>query len=248
MEQQAELSVNTSQKNKKQIFIYVLSSISMLASVACVSFVLAVVLLPELSTRIRTFFLVMLGAAVFSLLSVVLFFIAGKNVKSRRKIMHAVLIFYFAVYVIVFIGFVFLVRAYTNRLGFGVSYNPKWLAEALPNLMPFKFFISNAKTIANGSGRMFITLFDIFGNFVVYMPIAFFLPIFSQTYRKFDAFFPPLVFIAICVEMFQGMFSLGTCCTDDIILGVLGAVLVFWIMRWKKVDDFLIRNGIYFGN
>ena len=91
MEQQAELSVNTSQKNKKQIFIYVLSSISMLASVACVSFVLAVVLLPELSTRIRTFFLVMLGAAVFSLLSVILFFIAGKNVKSRRKIMHAVL-------------------------------------------------------------------------------------------------------------------------------------------------------------
>ncbi len=243
-------SVNSKHENGEKgmlkVILRIFFVIFLLAAIYCVAFVASVMFIPGITARIRVFFFMIAGAVAFSVTSVVMFFLCGDQSVRERKFIRGAVIFYFAVYIVLFIGFVFFVRAYTNRESYTFAYNPHWLAESTGVLVPFRIIISQVKRLFSGPTAAVITAFDLVGNLVAYMPLAFFLPVMSKDYSRLDSFLPVVILSSTAVELFQGMFSLGTCCTDDMILGVLGALALFGIMKIGKVESLLRNHGIYF--
>lgn len=240
-----------SEKNKTisknlKILLRIFAALFMLAALFCALRIAAVWLIPGVTVRIRMFFFLIAGAVIFSVISVILFFSYGEKSEREKKVVHGIIIFYFAAYIVLFLGLVFFVRAYTNRESYTFAYNPHWLADSKEVLIPFKIIISHIKNFVKSPFHRIVVLFDVLGNLTAYMPLAFFLPVMSKDYSKLDSFLPVAFFSVAAVEIFQGMFSLGTCCTDDLTVGVLGALLMFGIMKIGKVERLLKKHGVYF--
>ena len=231
-------------KNRKVLIV--LAVISGLLALAAAAVVCAVMLLPSVQIRLRTFYGCLAAVVVFSVLVVIFTCEALTNENAKKTIVKITMICTFAVYLIVYFGFLFLIKAYSNHDAFSFTYNRNWLKEALPGLIPLK---STAKMIYDtlfGSRAVSRTLVELGGNMFALVPFAFFLPAMFKGMRHFDSFLPTMVFISVATELFQGMFGLGSCEIDDFILGVGTACLVFYILRRPKIIKFLDSKHIYF--
>lgn len=230
----------------KKAFFRIVSLVLMTVALFGSVFVLSIIFVDGFTARISTFYFAIFASIMLSVASVVFYFAAEKIGEKQKKQIHALSIIYFIMYVILFCCFVFFVKAYMNKEGYTFEYNPRWLVGATGNLIPFRVIFQFIKKAVIYHSPSFSIVFDLGGNFVAYMPLAFFLPSLSRNYGTFDFFLPVVVFASAFVELFQGMFSLGTCCADDLFLGVAGAVTVFFIMKIKTIDRFMKRIGIYF--
>lgn len=72
---------------------------------------------------------------------------------------------------------------------------------------------------------------NLVGNMVVFMPMAYFLPILFSKQRKFRYFLPTLFFIVFSVEALQVFLRTGSGDIDDLFLNVVGGVLMFIVLK-----------------
>lgn len=113
------------------------------------------------------------------------------------------------------------------------------------NLIPFatvKLFINAYK---DANLETFVVLENIFGNFFVFMPFAFFIP---NIFKKINSALKFLLCISVCVliiEALQIVFLTGSADIDDFILNVGGAILMYGVLNIIKVK--YILNKFLFG-
>ena len=231
--------------NNKRLYT-LLASVSILIEAVSGLFIVAVMVLPEISVNPIYFFASIVAFIIFFALTVIFICRAVSDEKTKKTIVRTTMIVAFAVYLIMFAGFLFLVKAYTNHSGFMFKYNKEWLKNALPGLIPFKSTLKMIYGTFTGSRNAVLTMFELGGNIFAFVPFAFFLPAMFKSMRHFDSFLPMIVFITVATEIFQGMFGLGSCMIDDFILGAGAACLAFYILRRKKIINYFVEKYIYF--
>ena len=74
---------------------------------------------------------------------------------------------------------------------------------------------------------------NIIGNFILFMPFAFFLPILFKKQNNFFVFSLTVALISFAAELIQVIFMTGTGDIDDLLLNTAGACLLFGILRTK---------------
>lgn len=108
------------------------------------------------------------------------------------------------------------------------------------NFIPFHTIIS----YINKFNSLYDTrtiMFNLFGNLIALMPMAFFLPLLFKKQNKLKTFLMTIISIVIGIEFAQFITLSGSCDIDDLILNVLGALIMFGILNIKSVKD-LVRN------
>ena len=95
--------------------------------------------------------------------------------------------------------------------------------------------------LANGFVSYYYALLNLLGNICVFMPMSFFLLALFKAQRKWYVFLPTITSLVICVELLQFYFMVGSCDIDDVILNVLGAAILYFILRLPPVAAFVYR-------
>lgn len=214
-------------------------------SLACAAWVAAVFVVPSMTIRIRYFTLLVVGVFVFLAGGIFLRSRTNVNESVRQHLVTGSVIFIFALYVLVFLSLVLFTKVISNDSQFTFAYNKFWLSEALPRLVPFSSIATQLGKFAQGETSGLILAVNIGGNLLLYTPLAFFLPAFSKNMRVLDSFFPFIVFVVVFVELAQGMFGLGSFETDDMILGIGGALIAYAVINYTPIKDFCERNYLY---
>ncbi|MBQ7714304.1 MAG: VanZ family protein [Clostridia bacterium] len=232
-------------KTSKKLFT-LLAAVCCLITAVSTAIVLAVILIPSVTIRHMLFFVLIGISIVFAIFTVIFACEAITNDKVRRVAVRTTVIIFFCTYVLIFIGILLLVKAYSNYQNFNFAYNKNWLEESLPNLIPFRPTVSKISSLVSGETRFTRFVFEALGNTLAYVPLALFLPALFKSKRNFESFLPTIVFITVSVELFQGMFGVGSCRLDDVIFGAGAACIVYAILKRPKIQKFFEEKYIYF--
>lgn len=213
----------------------------------CLGIVIVCCNLFNLSLKHHYVYHMTLGAsAVLAILSVVILSYVKDDDERKKKMMRFSVITMFALYIVMFIAVVVFTVRFLNKTPYEFGYNKRWLTEARNQLIPFASVGKTFRQFALGEISTLNLLFNILGNFGLYMPYAFFLPAVDKRYRTLDCYFPAIIFVVIPVEMLQGMFKLGTVSFDDAILGIIGALIMYFLLSAPKIREFFTDNYIFF--
>jgi glycopeptide antibiotics resistance protein len=109
------------------------------------------------------------------------------------------------------------------------------------NFIPFKEIISVYRDFARGNfGHvgMMIT-----GNFIAFMPMAFFIPILFRNIVNIRRFAFLIISMLLFVEMLQFITRRGSFDIDDIILNFFGAVIAYMIIQTKLIKNICSRHS-----
>lgn len=105
------------------------------------------------------------------------------------------------------------------------------------NLVPFRTIIGYFEGVLSGSTTTRIFFINIFGNVLVFSPIALFVKLlFNPSHKRFLFWF--FVYI-LGIELLQGLLRAGSFDVDDIILNVLGTYLVYVLLGFRKIEGFI---------
>ena len=118
--------------------------------------------------------------------------------------------------------------------------NYKQYFENTVNLVPFKTIMMYIKQFDSMYDTRTV-LFNLLGNIIALMPMAFFLPILFKKQNKFRNFVLTITGIILLIEFLQLITSSGRFDIDDLILNLSGALIMYGIIKIKSVNN-LIRN------
>lgn len=108
------------------------------------------------------------------------------------------------------------------------------------NFVPFKTITTYILAIFDGSMNMYIPIENLFGNFMMFMPMGIYLPYLFKHLNKFSRFTISMSFLLIVIEVVQVVTRLGSFDIDDFILNMLGAWIGYGV--WKtKVVQYLLK-------
>lgn len=141
---------------------------------------------------------------------------------------------FFILYILLFIDLTLFDTAW-GRQGLFVSFNLEYLKDSV-NLIPFstiyEYLVENFNNLTNTS----IIFYNIFGNFVALMPMAFFLPLLFKKQNKFKTYFLTILTITLGIELLQLFGGVGRFDIDDGILNVGGSLIMFKILKIKEIN------------
>lgn len=100
--------------------------------------------------------------------------------------------------------------------------------DALCNFVPFATITRYLRALARHTVSVMTVVKNLAGNFVLFMPFAFFVYVFTK--MKLRSFFFLTFFSVLTAETLQLLTRTGSFDVDDIILNVAGAVLVYGIL------------------
>ncbi len=112
------------------------------------------------------------------------------------------------------------------------------------NLEPFGMIIRYTKGYLIGTVSFERFLMNIVGNFILFMPFAFFLPVLFRKQNNFFLFFFTVAGLSALAEILQVVFMTGTGDIDDLLLNTFGACTLFCLLRTevgKKMVEFIRR-------
>lgn len=108
------------------------------------------------------------------------------------------------------------------------------------NLIPFKTILH----YLNQFNSLYSTrqiLYNLLGNVIALMPLAFFLRLLFKKQNNFKIFFVTVLLVILGIEFTQLITSSGRFDVDDIILNFAGSLLMYFIMNVEVVSK-LIRS------
>ncbi len=179
---------------------------------------------------------------LFIIISLILFYFGGvllsKYYKNDKPLKINLWLF-FILYILLFIDLTLFDTTW-GRNGLFVSFNLEYLKNSV-NLIPFRtiyeYLIENFNNLTD-SATIF---YNILGNFVALMPMAFFLPLLFKKQNNFKTFFLTMLTIILGIELLQLFGGAGRFDIDDIILNVGGSLIMFKVLKIKTIND-LIKN------
>ena len=134
----------------------------------------------------------------------------------------------FVIYILFLIYVLFFKTEYRLRLN--VNFLSDEHISYCLNLKPFSTIKRYIKAYINNNIDFAVFLENIFGNFILFMPLSFFV---SYRFPKTSILkFSILMFgITILIEFLQFILMIGIADIDDIILNFTGAILVFILIN-----------------
>lgn len=176
-----------------------------------------------------------------ALLICALFYLGGAlrvdRTGDRRVYSHLMWLF-FAVYLYLILNFTLLDKGMgrTDRLQFDRDYYLRWFVNLRPLQSIYEVYI---KSIIHGYIPVYYILLNLLGNVCAFMPFALFLPYFFPLQRRWYVFLPTMLLTVAAVEALQFAFMVGSCDVDDLILNVGGAMILFFVLKIKKIQALL---------
>ena len=127
---------------------------------------------------------------------------------------------------------------------------PKWSTELWNRYLEHSFNIIPFKTIW-GYMSSFDSLlstrtifFNLIGNFICLMPLGFFLPLLFPRQKNWKVFLLTTVLFAVMIEGLQFLTLSGSCDIDDVILNVLGAFIMYQVLKIPALQNMI--HNIFF--
>lgn len=173
----------------------------------------------------------------------------SKNIGSKKPLIINLWIFMF-LYVLLFLTLTLFDPAWGRNGGI----IPKWSTELWNhyinhsfNFIPFKTifeYINNFDSLLSTR----IIFFNLIGNFVCLMPLAFFLPLLFPKQKTWKVFLITTTLFVVIIELLQLFTLSGSCDIDDVILNVLGAFTLYQILKIPTLQNvieniFLLRKN-----
>ena len=165
--------------------------------------------------------------------------LANDNESRRGKIIKRCLIFTFVFYLIMLIDFTLIDEGMGRNIFNVLSWNRTAFRDYIDtstNIVPFhtvKLFINGYK---NGNVAFLVMHENIFGNFVAFMPLSFFLACLFKPFNKWYRVLITVTLSVMAVELLQLLLLTGASDIDDVILNVTGAMCLYLVLRIKKVS------------
>ena len=100
------------------------------------------------------------------------------------------------------------------------------------NTIPFHTINLYITGYQNGTVTLNTLLLNVLGNFVLFMPLAYFVPFFFKNMRKWYIFLMMMISLTLVIEIIQINLGIGSADIDDIILNVAGAMSFFIISQF----------------
>ena len=104
------------------------------------------------------------------------------------------------------------------------------------NIIPFKTIIGYIKAF-NSMSSNYAILYNLLGNFIALMPMAFFLPLLFKKQNKNRNFFITVLLIIFSIETIQLLTASGKFDIDDFILNISGAILLYLMFKIKDINN-----------
>lgn len=159
------------------------------------------------------------------------------SIRKRKKIVFVLFAIYlvFLIKVILFKYPMPMIREILK----GSEVSPLSFRIAHSNFMAFRSifeYLFNSKNIK-------ISVRNLLGNIIAFMPFGFFMPLLTNRISKFKAIIISSFILSLSFECTQLLTGLGEFDVDDIILNVLGAV--FGYLFYKIITEFMVKNCNY---
>ena len=215
-------------EKNKSLFFYILSII-----------ILGIYFIFEISSKI---ILSENGRIVLLSVSCLFIYFGGRYMSKYRndnKPMIINLYIFFALYLLLLLTLT-MFDSMWGRSGININISNLSNMKQNINLIPFKT-ISEYIREFNSMYSTRTVLFNLLGNLVALMPMAFFLPLLFKKQNKYKYFAITTTGIILLIEFLQLITSSGRFDIDDIILNLFGALILYSIIRIKSVNN-LIRN------
>ncbi|WP_428912183.1 VanZ family protein [Niallia sp. Krafla_26] len=107
------------------------------------------------------------------------------------------------------------------------------------NFVPFKTITTYFKAILNGSMNIDIPIKNLVGNFILFLPMGIYLPLYIRKINKVSVFSISMILLLFIIEVMQVFTRKGSFDIDDFILNMLGALIGFGIWKTKVVQKLL---------
>lgn len=166
-----------------------------------------------------------------------------KNVKTRNVFTKYTLYIIFIIYALALIFVLFGNMTYLRSPSSGdlLESSMNHLDRNI-NIVPFKTITQYLNSLFNSTLNRTTIFANLFGNFVMFMPMGFFMPYFIKKAQKPMYFLCIMLTMLISIELLQLLTTRGICDIDDIILNLSGSLLFFYICKIpfiKKILKFM---------
>lgn len=116
--------------------------------------------------------------------------------------------------------------------------------ESSCNFIPFKTIILYIKSMFASMLNTSNIFYNLIGNILCLIPMAFFLPTLFKKIDKWWKIFIILLVTTLFIELNQFITMSGSCDIDDMILNILGAMVAYKLLSLKSFKN-LINNFFY---
>lgn len=156
--------------------------------------------------------------------------------QHRKRLIRCALSFSYILYVILLINFLFFESAFDRQPSIIFLQNKEVVAQYLDeflNLDPFSMIHRYAHGFRIGTVSFQRFFMNVIGNFVLFMPFAFFLPLEYKKQNNFFVFFFTVSSMSFVAEVLQVITMTGTGDVDDLLLNTFGACLLYGLLQTK---------------
>ena len=154
--------------------------------------------------------------------------------KSRKEALEKIINLLFFIYCFHLISVLFL------DSDFGRVSQSENFYEYVKNNVNVTLFAS-IKLFYNGYVNGVVTigafLKNLFGNLLIFMPMAYFLPRYFKKQKKWYVFLITMIVMVFCVEVLQVILMSGSGDIDDLFLNVLGSFMMFILLKMIRKDE-----------
>ena len=156
--------------------------------------------------------------------------------ERKKQFIHGALSFSFISYFVILVNFLFFESSFSRTHSLIFLHDGETVSAYLDdflNLELFGMIMRYTNGYLNGIVSFERFFMNIIGNFILFMPFAFFLPILFKKQNNFFVFSLTVALISFAAELIQVIFMTGTGDIDDLLLNTAGACLLFGILRTK---------------
>lgn len=194
-----------------------------------------------------------LNAKLILLLIVcILIYVSGliliKKLNFTKKILKVNLIIYFLIYTVTIFSLTLFDEIYGRQGFIMIDWDKKLLNMYLKysfNIIPFNTIKLFTQGYMNGIVSFKSFSINIIGNFLAFMPYGLFLPLMFKSMRKYYKFLITMIIIVTLIELLQFVTMSGSCDIDDLILNVLGASIIYFILKIKFINNFIKKIFLF---
>ena len=112
-------------------------------------------------------------------------------------------------------------------------------AKSKINLIPFKTISEYFSSLGKNTVNPEIATKDLIGNFTVFMPMGFYLPLFMKNVKSNMKYIVTVLVILVCTEILKLIMMSGSFNIDDMILNLAGAMIGYMICQTKAVKKLI---------
>ena len=162
------------------------------------------------------------------------FYLQLDNNEYKEKIMKTTFFILFLAY-----------SVFTLTLLFTNVYFGRDEVIAKINLIPFKTIFLFLTSANEHTLPFSAILINLLGNFIAFIPLALYLPMFFKNTKKFWFYILTVTLVVICIEAMQLLLNCGSCDIDDLILNILGAAASFPIFNNKSAQKLIKKIRMF---